>query len=247
MNITRRNLTSGILAGVATGLAGCGGSLVGGSNGNAPGSTASDGDSWKKSFGNQYDGAGPETRQRRTTPASIAELMQPGPLKEMTLGRAGAKVTVIEYFSLTCPVCHVFHKNTWPVFKKTYIDTGKIFFIAREFPIGRSSGNASIALRCDEDNYFKLLDRYLAQQKRWVSQKVRLDAIHSIAAPFGLTRARFDSCLANQDIINGIKQVKQRGRDLGVIGTPTFFINGKQLRGALTMEQLRAEIEPLLV
>ncbi len=239
--INRRTLTSGLLASLATGLGSCGGGLNLGKK--AP---VSKDDSWKNSFNGNNTSDSLEIRKRRTTPATVAELMEPGPLKEMTLGQPGAKVTVIEYFSLTCPVCHKFHKETWPAFKRQYIDTGKVYFIARDFPIGRSSGNAAIAIRCDEDNYFKLLNLYLAQQKRWVSQTVRLDAIHSIAAPHGLTRTKFDSCLANQDIINGIKEAKQRGRDLGVIGTPTFFINGKQLRGAMTLARLSAEIDPLL-
>ncbi len=239
--INRRILTSGLLASLATGLGSCGGGLNLGNK--AP---ISKDDSWKNSLGDNNTSNGVEIKKRRTTPATVAELMEPSPLKEMTLGNALAKVTVIEYFSLTCPVCHKFHKETWPAFKRQYIDTGKVYFIARDFPIGRSSGNAAIAIRCDEGNYFKLLNLYLAQQRRWVSQDVRLDAIHSIAAPHGLTRAKFDSCLANQDIINGIKETKQRGRDLGVIGTPTFFINGKQLRGAMTLARLSAEIDPLL-
>ena len=241
--INRRIVTSGLLASLATGLGSCGGGMSTG--GVSPGKNTGDED-WKRSFSGAYSPNDPAIRARRTTPATVAELMETGSLKEMTLGKPDAKVTVIEYFSLTCPVCRKFHKETWPAFKRQYIDSGKVFFIARDFPIGRSAGNAAIAIRCDESNYFKLLNLYLAQQGRWVSQNVRLDAIHKIAAPVGLTRAKFDSCLANQDIINGIKEAKQRGRDLGVIGTPTFFINGKQLRGAITMAKLSAEIDPLL-
>ncbi len=241
--INRRILTSGLLASLATGLGSCGGGPdLGGGTSSANGKK----DDWKKSFGQNPANDSLDIRQPRTAPATVAELMEPGKLKEMTLGNPAAKVTIIEYFSLTCPVCHKFHKDTWPAFKRQYIDTGKVYFIARDFPIGRSSGNAAIALRCDEGNFFKLLNLYLAQQRRWVSQEVRLDAIHAIAAPLGLTRTKFDSCLANQDIINGIKEAKQRGRDLGVIGTPTFFINGKQLRGAITLAKLSAEIDPLL-
>ena len=245
--INRRLLTSGLLASLATGLSACGGGSPLG--GNKPSGRAKAGqDDWKKSFSNSnYTGTDPATRKKRTSPATVAELMEPSPLKEMTLGRADAKVTMIEYFSPTCPICHAFHQKTWPTFKRTYVDSGKVLYIAREFPIGHASGNAALAIRCDESLYFQLLNAYLAQQGRWVSQEVRLGAIHSIAAPYGLTRAKFDTCLANQALIKGITDVKQRGRDLGVIGTPTFFINGKQLRGALTMAILRAEIDPLLV
>ena len=165
--------------------------------------------------------------------------MAPGPLKEMTLGSKNAKVTMIEYFSPTCPVCHAFHKKTWPTFKRSYIDTGKVYFIAREFPIGHASGNAAIAIRCDESRFFRLLNAYLLQQRRWVSQEVRLDKIYAIARPHGLTQAKFNACLADKTLVENMRLIKERGRDLGVIGTPTFFINGKQLRGALTMAQLQ--------
>jgi protein-disulfide isomerase len=241
---TRRYVTGGLLASAASLLTGCGGALT--SGGGESGGGVETRSKWKSPFGDSYKAASP-LRRKRSSPASLTELIQPGPLKEMTLGAPDAKATVIEYFSLTCPVCHRFHQNVWPQFRRQYIDSGKIRFIAREFPIGRSSGNAAIALRCvDESKYFDLMNRFLAEQKRWVSQEVRLGAIHSVAAPFGLTRAKFDSCLANQEIIEGIRQVKQRGRFLGVIGTPTFFVNERQLRGNVTLAQLSAAIDPLL-
>jgi protein-disulfide isomerase len=77
-----------------------------------------------------------------------------------------------------------------------------------------------------------------------VSQEVRIDKIHAIAKSSGLTRAAFDKCLANQSIIDGIKEVKQRGRKYGVIGTPTLFINGQKAQGAVSFEQIKAMIDP---
>ncbi len=245
--INRRRLTSGLLASVATGLTSCGGGLPAGpDSANTGFATRNKKADWKQSFGNSYTSSGVNVRKKRTSPPTIAELMQPGPLKEMSLGRADARVTVIEYFSPTCPVCHRFHKATWPSFKRRYIDTGKVRFIAREFPIGHSSGNAAVIIRCNESKYFQLMNAYLLQQSRWVSLEVRLDKIYSIAAPFGISQAKFNACLADKQLVANMKQIKERGRDLGVIGTPTFFINGKQLRGALTMAQLQAEIDPLL-
>jgi protein-disulfide isomerase len=90
------------------------------------------------------------------------------------------------------------------------------------------------------------MNTLIAEQSRWVSQEVRLDAIYSVVAPTGLARDRFNQCLADQKLIDGITAVKERGRELGVIGTPTFFINGKQMRGALTLAELAAAIDPLL-
>ncbi len=188
-------------------------------------------------------GSRPDMIQKPT----MADLMKAGPLGDRVLGRADAPVTVIEYASLTCPYSRAFHVETWPAFRKAYIDTGKVRFILREFPIGRSSGNAWIINRCFEgEAYFDLYDRFLRKQHLWVSQKVRLDAIFAVAKEMGMTRKQFDSCLANQAIIDHIKWVKQRGRRLGVTGTPTFFIGERKERSVLTLAQLAAIIEPML-
>lgn len=173
-----------------------------------------------------------------------AELMAPGPLGERVLGKDDAPVTVIEYVSLTCPHCANFYKTVFPRVKKEFIDTGKVRFIVREFPIGRSSGNAAIANRCaPEDKYFFVLGQFLTRQPEWVSQEVRLDAIFAVAKSGGLSRETFDSCLSNQTIIDGLNEVKQRGRQFGVIGTPTFFINGRKAQGEVTFDEIKAMIE----
>jgi protein-disulfide isomerase len=174
-----------------------------------------------------------------------AELMQDGPLGERALGNPNAPVTVIEYASLTCPHCAHFQRDVFPRVKKAYIDTGKIRFIVREFPIGHTSGTAAIINRCAPANkYFSLLNAFLLRQPEWVSQEVRPDAIYAVAKSSGMTRQEFDNCLANQTIIDGLTEVKQRGRKFGVIGTPTFFANGRKAQGTITFEEFKALVEP---
>jgi len=217
--IDRRLMIGGALAMSAFGLAGC---ASGGSAGRAAGTAAL----------LNADG----------TPTSEA-LMKPGPLPEKALGNPNAPATIIEYASLTCPYCRKFHLATYPRLKKELIDTGKVYFIVREFPIGRSAGTAAIITRCaPEKDYFVLFDKFLTQQNRWTSQEVRPDAIYKIAAQTGMTRQAFDACLANKEVEEGLRIIKQRGRDFGVSGTPTFFINGKKTRGALTFDQIKAMI-----
>jgi protein-disulfide isomerase len=172
------------------------------------------------------------------------ELMAEAPLGDRVLGKATAPVTVIEYVSLTCPHCANFQKNLFPRVKKEFIDTGKVRFIVREFPIGHTSGTAAIVNRCvPADKYFFLLNQFLTRQPEWVSQEVRPDAIFSVAKASGMTRETFDKCLTNQTIIDGLTEVKQRGRQFGVIGTPTFFINGRKAQGEVTFEEIKAMIE----
>jgi protein-disulfide isomerase len=176
---------------------------------------------------------------------SPEELMQAGPLGERALGNPNAPVTVIEYASLTCPHCAHFQREVFPRVKKELIDTGKIRFIVREFPIGHTSGAAAIINRCaTEDKYFSLFNAFLLRQPEWVSQAVRPDAIYSVAKSSGMTREAFDKCLTNQTIIDGLTEVKQRGRKFGVIGTPTFFANGRKAQGTITFEEFKAMLGP---
>jgi protein-disulfide isomerase len=194
-------------------------------------------------------GFGPEPVMPSTPdkiePPTREELLRAGPLGEREMGNPNAPVTVIEYASLTCPHCRNFHANVFPKVKQQYIDTGKVRYIVREFPIGRSAGNAAIINRCaPPEKYFSLLDAFLSRQSEWVSQEVRLDAIYGVANSSGMSRETFDKCLSNQAIIDGLSEVKQRGRQFGVVGTPTFFVNGRKAQGAVTFEQIKALIEP---
>ncbi|WP_246810096.1 DsbA family protein [Methyloligella sp. GL2] len=151
---------------------------------------------------------------------------------------------VVEYASLTCPYCRNFHEKVFPRLKRTYIDTGKVRYVVREFPIGRSAGNAAIINRCaPASQYFQLYGLFLTHQREWVSQEVRLDAIYGVAKRIGMSRATFDKCLANQSMIDALDEVKQRGRRLGVKGTPTFFVNGQKAQGAVSYDEIKAMIE----
>ncbi|MBS0244205.1 MAG: thioredoxin domain-containing protein, partial [Proteobacteria bacterium] len=148
---------------------------------------------------------------------------------------------------LTCPHCKRFMAETFPEFKREYIDTGKVRLVIREFPIGKSSGNATIALRCAPmSQYLVLYRKFLEQQASWVSQEVRPEAILKVASQVGLTGDQYSACLQNQGMIDGLKQVKERGRQLGVIGTPNFFIGNKLVKSVLTMAEIRAIVDPML-
>jgi protein-disulfide isomerase len=174
---------------------------------------------------------------------SIADIMAPGPLPEMAQGRADAPVTIVQYASMTCPHCRHFHETTYPQLKREFIDTGKVRYILREFPIGKTSGNATIALRCAApEKYFELYGRFMTQQPAWVSMEVRLDPIFDVAKQVGMTRPQFDACLQNQAMIANLNGIKERGRKLGIIGTPNFFVQGKLIKSELTIDDIRAAV-----
>jgi protein-disulfide isomerase len=186
------------------------------------------------------------TRQVIQNP-TVADIMQTGTLPEMAFGRADAPVTIVQYASLTCPYCRRFHQETFPKLKTEFIDTGKVRYILREFPIGKASGAATIALRCAKpEKYLELYGKFLEQQPAWVSQEVRLDPIFKVASQVGMTRQQFDACRENQAMIAGLKWVKDRGRTLGVIGTPNFFVGSTLVKKVLTIEEIRTMVEPLI-
>ncbi len=218
--LSRRSLVAGLLAASGAALAGC---RAGGAGG-------------KLADGALVDHEGAPVP---------AQLLKEGPLGDKALGRPDAPVTIIEYASLTCPFCRKFHTTTYPRLKAAYINTGKVRYVIREFPIGRSAAAAAVVTRCaPDDRYLALFDGFLVNQRKWTGQKVRPDAIYRIAASKVMSRQTFDSCMANQKIIDGLMWVKQRGRQFGVSGTPTFFINGKKVRGALTFDEIKALIDP---
>jgi protein-disulfide isomerase len=177
----------------------------------------------------------------------MAELMVPGPLGDHVLGSASAPVTIIEYASMTCPHCAHFHETTYPELKRKYIDTGKVRYIFREFPLDPLAAAGSMLARCaGKDKYYPLIETLFSQQKDWVVQKP-LEPMLGIAKQAGFTQQSFDECLANQEMLTGIEETRTRANTkLGVTSTPTFFINGKIFRGALSVEELDKQMAPYL-
>jgi protein-disulfide isomerase len=177
----------------------------------------------------------------------MADLLVPGPLGDEIQGQADAPVTIVEYASMTCPHCSHFHETTYPELKKKYIDTGKVRFIFREFPLDQLAAGAAMLARCaGKDKYFPLIDAFFSQQKEWVVQKP-LQPMLAIAKQAGFTEQSFNECLANQQILDGLKETQNRAaQKFNVNSTPTFFINGKIFRGALTPEELDKQVAPYL-
>ena len=178
---------------------------------------------------------------------AMADLLVPGPLGDEIQGPADAPVTIVEYASMTCPHCSHFHETTYPEMKMKYIDTGKVRFIFREFPLDPLAAAASMLARCaGKDKFFPLIEAFFSQQKDWVVQKP-LQPMFAIAKQAGFTQQSFDECLANQQLLNGIEQTRTRAQEkFSVNSTPTFFINGKIFRGALTPEELDKQVAAYL-
>lgn len=178
----------------------------------------------------------------------VAELMKPGPLPEKGEGDPNAKVTVIEYLSMTCPHCAHFHATTYPMLKEKYIDTGKVYFVLREFPLDAlAAAGFMLARNAPGDKYFEVVDVLFKQQKEWAYTEDPVSALRNIAKQFGYAPATFDSTLSDQKLLDDINATRARGADVfGVNSTPTFFINGERMRGALSPEDMQKKVDALL-
>jgi protein-disulfide isomerase len=176
------------------------------------------------------------------------ELLVAGPLGEITLGDPSAPVTVIEYASMTCSHCAHFNETTFQPFKEKYIDTGKVFFIFREYPLDPLATSAFMLARClPKEQFMPFVETLFHTQSSWAFTDNPADALFNIAKQAGFTQETFKACLTNQQILDGVNWVKNRGADdFDVSATPTFFINGTKKSGALSLEEMDQEIGPLL-
>lgn len=173
------------------------------------------------------------------------ELLKPGPLGDKTLGDEAAPVTIIEYASMTCGHCANFHERTWPDLKKDYIETGKVRFIFREFPLDPVASAAFMLARCaPQEKYFDIVDIMFEEQRAWAFTDNPYQSLLDFSKQIGFTQESFEECLTNQGLLDAVNAVRERGaNEFGVNSTPTFFINGEKHSGALSIEEMGKIIE----
>jgi protein-disulfide isomerase len=181
------------------------------------------------------------------TNPSPEDLAHAGPGGDIMIGSDKAPVTVIEYASMTCPHCAHFEETTLPELKKRYIDTGKVRYVMREFPLDALAAAGFMLARCaGPDKYETVVETLFAKQTDWVTQQP-IPPLMAIAKQFGFTEESFNACLANQKVLDDIQAVRDHAvNKLAVNSTPTFFINGKRFVGDLSIEVMAKEIDPYL-
>lgn len=181
------------------------------------------------------------------TKVDQAALEQQGPEGDVTLGSDKAPVLIIEYASMTCPHCAHFAATTFPELKKRYIDTGKVRYTLREFPLDPLAAAGFMLARCaGGDRYYPVVETLFAKQMEWVT-KEPVAPLSNIAKQFGFTEDTFKACLTNQKVLDSIEAVRDRAaKTLGVNSTPTFFVNGTKLVGDVSIDDLAKVIDPYL-
>lgn len=179
--------------------------------------------------------------------APPAELMAGEALPDVGLGKADAPVTIVEYASMTCTHCAAFHATAYPKLKSDYIDTGKVRFILREFPLDPLATAGFMLARCSgDDKRTAIVDLLFAQQKNWAFTEKPVESLASLLKQTGMSQESFEACLKNQQLYDNINKVRDRAAEkFQVNATPTFFINGDKFSGELTAESLSSKIDSL--
>ena len=180
---------------------------------------------------------------------SASDVAKPVSLPDMALGPANASVTITEYASMTCPHCAAFTETVFPKIKSEFIDSGKIRFVFREFPLDIAAAASSMLARCvgkdDPEKYlavvetlFKQLDRLMVQTK---------DTLKFVGKLNGLSEKEIETCERDQVLLDKLAADQRFALEtLKVDSTPTFFVNGQRYKGAMSFEELEAKLKPLL-
>ncbi len=178
---------------------------------------------------------------------SVEELMKPGELADIGVGSPDAKVTIVEYSSMTCGHCGKFATTVFPDLKKKYIDTNKVRFISREFPLDNLAAAASMLTRCiDKSKAFDMTETLFATQDKWIGNEP-LPKLLEVAKQAGFTKDSFETCLKDQKLLDQlISARKVAGEKFQINATPTFFINGQRLTGGYQLSDFANAIDPLL-
>jgi protein-disulfide isomerase len=168
---------------------------------------------------------------------------------DMSLGNPQAKVTVVEYASVGCPICAKWQKEVYPAFKAKYVDTAKVHYIFREMLVG---GGAEVAVasagflvaRCaGKEKYFAVNDAIFNNQQQ--AFEAPRQTLLDVAKSVGMTEDSFNKCINDEKAIQALNdRVDRHTRVDHINSTPTFVINGKSMEpGYHTLDEIDAAIK----
>ena len=179
---------------------------------------------------------------------SVQKLSKPGSLPEITIGASDAKITIIEYASMTCSRCGRFYRDILPKLKSKYIDTGLARLVVREFPLEKIALAVSTLPRCvTPTKAYEFIAVLYKRQQWWLQRGNIRPKLVEISRGFGMTESKFDACLKDKSLVGKIISGRKRAiEEFGVDRTPTFFINGKPLAGPRSIGEFDKIIEPML-
>lgn len=159
------------------------------------------------------------------------------------MGDPNAPITIVEYTDYQCPYCSQHSLETMPRVVQEMVDTGRVYYILKDFPLDQIHPDARIgaaAARCagEQEAYWEMHDALFSQQSVWAGngEEAATEALLGIAGSLELDTQEFGACLASGRYNDAVETNLQEGRALGVTGTPHFFIDGYPLNGARPFE-----------
>jgi protein-disulfide isomerase len=178
-----------------------------------------------------------------------SDVAKPVSLPDMALGAGDAPLTITEYAAATCPHCGKFGREVFPKVKSEYIDTGKVRYVFREFPLNVKDVACSMLARRiannDSGKYFAVVDLQFKQQDALFEKTT--ETLQRIGKQAGLSQQAVEDCLKDQALMDKLVADRKYANEvLKVEGTPTFFFNGEMVAGELTFEEIDTKIKSLL-
>ena len=172
-----------------------------------------------------------------------------GPLGDISIGAADAKVTFIEYAAVTCSHCAAFHNEVWPGIRSRWVDTGKMRFVLRGFPLNPLDTAAFMLARIEGGrNYYPITDLLFEKQASWAFVDKPLDAMRDLLRQAGFDKTKFEATISDQAFYEQVNRVQtQAVKVLGVHATPTLFLNGERHEGALDGKAFDEIVRRMLV
>jgi protein-disulfide isomerase len=185
----------------------------------------------------------------RAQSAIAAAVAKPVSLPDIVIGSSKATVTITEYASMSCPHCAAFGENVFPMLRSRFIDTGKVRFVFREFPLDPKAAAASMLARCiakgDSEKYLDAVETLFRLQEQLVAQTK--DTLFFVGKMKGLSEQEVEGCVKDQAQLDRLAADQQYAlKQLNVVSTPTFFLNGVKLQGSMSYEELEERLKPML-
>ncbi len=172
-------------------------------------------------------------------------------MAERSVGATDARVVVNEWFSLTCTHCAAFQKETFPQVRAKLIDTGRVRYVWRDFPLDQVALTAAMVARSlPPARYEPFITALLGSQDRWAFARGAnpTDELAKFAALAGLSRASFDTAISDAELKRAILTDQDVGeKKFGVSSTPTFVINGKAVPGAVSYDDFAKAVDAAAV
>lgn len=167
---------------------------------------------------------------------------------DIVLGKPDAPITIFEYASLSCPHCAEFDKEILPQIKKDWIDTGKARLIFRDFPLNAQALHAAVLAHCaPADEFYPFVDLLFGNQDTWLRAEDIDAALGKLGVLGGVTPEKFAACQADKPLSDKILSAQlQASHDYDVSSTPTFFINGHKIEGALPYTEFAKTLNDLM-